>query len=522
MIANTEILPIILWLKRDLRLSDNPAMYLAQTLGPTIAIVSIEPSIWSGNDYSKRHLSFYLQAVHELSKALSDLNVPLYIIESEFPNALDKLLLQLKNFILVSHQETGNWLSFKRDERVKNWCKIHNIVWHQPRQNNVIRNLKDRDFWTKYWSSFMNASCKPIPKFQMNKSIKSFSLKNPFKKIRFESAEETLSTLLVKPKLYSLPKITFPNTINDSLNEILKSFFSSRALNYKREIGSPITSVNSCSRLSPYLSWGLISIREVYQELKKAKNYWKKQSTPYSKSMILNLTSFEKRLHWRCHFIQKLESEPEIEYKCFHPYMENIRDSKYKFEDTQYKFNAWKNSETGIDFIDACMNCLNETGWLNFRMRAMLMSFASYNLWLDWRKTGEHLAKLFLDYEPGIHWPQVQMQSGTSGINTIRIYNPLKQQKEHDPKLVFTNKWVESSILSKKIVSVQESSSKAREEIWKIKKTKAYGDLSKKIFLKHGSRLKKKNNPNNFKNNHTNKDKKSSNLSKRYNLDLFD
>ena len=72
----------------------------------------------------------------------------------------------------------------------------------------------------------------------------------------------------------------------------------------------------------------------------------------------------------------------------------------------------------------------------------MLMSFASYQLWLDWRQPGEHLARLFTDYEPGIHWPQVQMQSGTTGINAMRIYNPVKQGYDQDPDGSFVRRWV--------------------------------------------------------------------------------
>ena len=70
-------------------------------------------------------------------------------------------------------------------------------------------------------------------------------------------------------------------------------------------------------------------------------------------------------------------------------------------------------------------------------MRAMLMSFASYNLWLPWQESGSVLASKFIDYEPGIHWNQCQMQSGTTSINVNRIYNPIKQGKDHDPKGTF-------------------------------------------------------------------------------------
>jgi deoxyribodipyrimidine photo-lyase len=85
---------------------------------------------------------------------------------------------------------------------------------------------------------------------------------------------------------------------------------------------------------------------------------------------------------------------------------------------------------------------LYETGWLNFRMRAMLVSVAAYPLWLDWRPVGQWLATQFLDYEPGIHWSQLQMQSGTTGINTTRVYNPIKQAQDHDPKGIFVRRWL--------------------------------------------------------------------------------
>ena len=117
-------------------------------------------------------------------------------------------------------------------------------------------------------------------------------------------------------------------------------------------------------------------------------------------------------------------------------------DSHLERNFCEERFLAWSQGKTGWPFFDACMRSLLATGWINFRMRAMLQSVASYTLWLPWQDTGLHLARCFLDYEPGIHWSQVHMQSGVTGINSIRAYSVSKQSTDQDPDGVFIRTWV--------------------------------------------------------------------------------
>lgn len=197
----------------------------------------------------------------------------------------------------------------------------------------------------------------------------------------------------------------------------------------------PIEGQEASSRISPYLAYGCISLRQVVQMTWVRMSSLKKSGET---RFLRSLSAFLSRLHWQSHFIQKLESEPRFEYENAMNLYDTIR--------TEYDeriMSAIENARTGIPFIDGVVRQLQATGWINFRARATLVSFVVNTCMQPWKGRWAHwLARHFTDYEPGIHYPQLQMQSGTMGINTIRIYNPVKQLHDKDTDGRFVATWL--------------------------------------------------------------------------------
>ena len=403
----------IVWLKRDIRTIDHEPLYEAENLKMNYIIVYLfEPNQINYFDSSKRHQHFIYRSILDINRKLCEYRRKVNIFQS---NATDFFTFITNKFnirCVLSYQESGTMNSWKRDIAVKKILKSKNVIWKQFENQAVIRSLKNRDGWDKNWYVYANSPIInnkfSLNDFYLNKTKYDFSIEQfPFLKKypdKFQPAGEE----------YAI--------------KYLKSFLHNRAENYNYNISSPEKSRYSCSRLSPYLSWGNISVRYVYQNVKNHYNF-----NNYKRSF----SSFLSRLKWRSHFIQKFEVDNSYEYKCI-----NLGYEKMSYKNNLELIEKWKNGNTGFPLIDASMKCLIENGWVNFRMRAMLVSFFCHYLEQSWKKGVYHLAKLFLDYEPGIHFTQFQMQAGVTGINSIRVYNPIKQSIEKDPKANFIKRWI--------------------------------------------------------------------------------
>ena len=477
----------IVWFRYDLRLEDNQAFIEATKNGNVLPIFIFDKNYYKLDTSSSFHLKFCEDSLKELNHSLKNLyNSKINIYYGDTTEILKNISKKFNISEIYSHHVFKNNYISKIDGKISKFFKECNIQWYLFNQFGIQLGKRDRYRWSYNWNKFIN---QPV----LEKRVNCNFIIDPD-----HNKNCAISTNFIDDKL--IQEGGRKNAV-----KLLNSFLDNRSDNYQKEMSSPITGEKSCSRLSPYITYGNISLREIYRATKQKLN--KDISIVKKKSLI----AFKSRLAWHCHFIQKLYDEPEIEFKNLNSAFDGLREDDFN----PYYYDAWKNGNTGYPFIDACMRYLKVNGWINFRMRAMLVSFASYQLWLDWKKTSKHMAKLFTDYEPGIHYSQFQMQSGTTGINSIRIYNPIKQSIDQDPDGNFIRKWVpelknvqgklihepwKMTYIDQKSISIElgknyplpiiennKATKIAKDKIWKVKKSKEAKLLSSQILIKHAS-----------------------------------
>ncbi|KEF34786.1 hypothetical protein RDMS_05015 [Deinococcus sp. RL] len=481
----------VVWFKKDLRVADHAPLAAAAERGPVLPLYLYEPEQLGHEEFAGHHLTYLNECLAELDGRLRALGAGLVVRRGEAVAVLEELSELVPMGGLWAHEETGNMVSFQRDRRVRAWARERGVPFAELPQTGVVRRLRDRDGWADLWEERMSAPVVPVPAALRGTDLPPGGLYT-HAELGVPANDKT-----IPPGGESVARAT------------LESFLTVRGVNYLREMSSPLTAEESCSRLSAPLAFGTVSLREVVQATRQ-RLAAVKGDPDADERWVCSLRSFESRLHWHCHFIQRLESEPQMEVRNLNRAFDGLRPDAGDPGWNADFFDRWAHGQTGYPLVDACMRMLRETGWLNFRMRAMLVSFASQHLWLHWRPTGLFLARQWLDNEPGIHWSQMQMQSSTVGINRVRIYSPTRQAREQDPDGAFIRRWVpeladvpgdflhapwEWSGATRlayppPVVDEGKAGAAARARIYAARESEAFETEARRVYQKHGSRKK--------------------------------
>ena len=481
----------IWWIKRDLRIYDNESLHRGSLeCDELLPFFCWETEVIEALDYSAFHLQAQWQALNGLRKSLRVRKSDVWEDSNDIIKALIAIRRSYQFEVIYSHQETGNLITFARDRRVLKWCRDHGLRWVESKSCSVLRGGNAENKREKVgYKDYRELPEIPIPS----------DLKFP-SKLKVPNPAKSWEDLVCISKKFSGERLSSDlQVVNEQEAwNTMESFLSIRGKGYSGGISSPNNAFVHGSRLSPHLAWGTMSLRSVFCNLNDRTKYLKENNQ--RDGWLRSLRAFRSRLYWRDHFIQRLEAFPELEELPLNPAYE-----KLEYDDSDKLMEAWVSGNTGFPMVDACMRCLHKTGFLNFRMRAMVVSFACFGLHLSWKSIHPKLANLFLDYEPGIHLSQIQMQAGVIGFNTIRVYSPSKQFIDQDPDGAFVKKWipelrnrtpveianVEKNPLSgypEAVVDLAKRSKEMKKRIFDIRRSAEGMEITKKVLKEHGSR----------------------------------
>lgn len=428
----------ILFFKRDLRLQDSRPLFESlkrsniERFGPVLPIYIHEPDQILHPDASRQHQMFIRETLDELAEDLQGIGGVLLELQGSAPEVLARIHEARRIGKVWAHRETTNQAGFARDNAVRQFLSSNQIPFDETPQNGIARGSEPRQSFPDYFDA----------------SVRNHTIRDP--------RGVDLSGRFAEFPLSAVDPANIPVARGDdkplrarggrkAAESLMDQFFRvERMLSYPRRLSSPNSAFDHCSRLSPYLAYGVISDKEILQAVDLA------ATAAHSAMSHAEFHRFEsaarfylERLGWRRNYMQSLEDRPELETECLVSAFNGMRPQDYDPE----LMTRFAEGKTGFPFVDALMRCLTATGHVHMRGRATLASFATMNLFLPVFSgyqdgVARLLAREFIDWEPAVHFPILQLISGTTTFERMMVYDPIKQGFDHDPNGEFVRRWV--------------------------------------------------------------------------------
>lgn len=396
----------ICWLRRDLRLFDNTALFYAlKNPNPTLLLFIFDKNILSDlEDRSDKRVAFIYETLHLLNKAAKANGSSILVLYDTPLAAFNKIKEEysIKN-IYINHDYEP--YSIQRDEAIKNFAKQHQINFHSFKDQVIFEKSEVLKPDNSPYTVFTPYSKKWKQQYNENKKV-------------FYPSENLLSRLLQTKKIHfpTLEEINFK-----SIKSFVRapSFDKNLIKHYAETRNTP--SIEGTSQLGIHLRFGTISIRKCVRIANELSETW------------LN------ELIWREFFMMILFHFPKV---VAHNFKEKYDGVQWRNDERE--FELWCNGETGYPLVDAGMRQLNKTGWMHNRVRMIVAGFLCKHLLIDWRWGEAYFAKKLLDYELSSNNGNWQWAAGTGcdAAPYFRIFNPTTQIQKFDTQLLYIKKWI--------------------------------------------------------------------------------
>ncbi len=434
----------LLWFRRDLRIADN--WLLQQGTGENalcLPFFIVDPyfyNTWS--EIGGSRVRFLFESLEQLNLDFQSIGGQFYLLEGNSVAVIENLLqlLLTNNYQpeLYFHRDRQISYGLTRDTQIVGSCQRLQVSCHIGNNNFLILNESRMNTWRSQFYDYQKQPLIPTPE-----EIRTLDLEKLLCPQEPNRGSSLVSLSHLKQKythLFSQKSPLFDGGSSQGLSK-LKTFIDYRYKGYHWKLSQPFLALKGAtSQLSPHIMWGTLSVRQINKLAYEKAHYFKEIG---QKKLEFSLRAFLDRLRWHESFTQRLYFHPELAQKNWYSEFDSLYNWQLTPQQEEY-LHKWKEGQTGFPLVDASMRQLQQYGWLNFRMRAMVVTFLCINCGVSWFHGAKHFMNCLVDGDIAInHW-QWQMQAGITNplAKTIRIYNPEKSLQDKDPNLEFVNIWL--------------------------------------------------------------------------------
>ena len=394
------------WLRRDLRLSDNTALYHAlENQYPVLLVFIFDTEILKKLPNKKdKRLVFIHWVLQQINTAIKNHGSSIYVLHDTPVAAFEKICDEFDVKEVFANHDYEPYAA-ERDTEIKDFLAAKTIPFH---------TYKDQVIFEK--SEVMKADGSPYTVFTPYSKI--------WKQKYLQQKQESFPSEKLLSNLFKTQPFAFPSLkdigFEEAYLEISNIDINEDIILHYAETRN-IPAVKGTTHLGMHLRFGTVSIRQLTTLANRLNQQW------------LN------ELIWREFFMMILFHFPHVVHHSFKKKYDQIQ-----WRNNEHEFELWCRGETGYPIVDAGMRQMNETGWMHNRVRMIVASFLTKHLLIDWRWGEAYFAEKLLDYELSSNngnW-QWAAGSGCDAAPYFRIFNPTEQTKKFDPKLEYIKTWI--------------------------------------------------------------------------------